>query len=177
MTQLSYQPAFDPYNAIFRTLQLREGGWLDKTIPYDALRIADFFLLFPLFLQDKDVRFRPEHRSFRRLGKDYLASKPYSRLPDKRTLFRRIEPFQVAAIGSLVHSGFVDAKNWKQRQIISTKAEPPSKLIARVKEENSANAELIDAILKLLQDYPLTGRNGLKHRTGLLEYRYDATQA
>lgn len=173
MTQLSYQPAFDPYNAVFRILQLRKGGWLDRTMPYDALRIADFFLLFPFFLQDNDNRYKPEHRAIRAVGRKYEAVKPYSRLPDKRTLLRRIEPFQVAAIGSLVSAGFVQAEGWEQKMVKATKAELPEALSIRLEDENSSNSELIEAILKLLYEYPLTGKDGLKHRTGLLEYRYD----
>lgn len=173
MTQLSYQPAFDPYNAIFRILQLRNGGWFEKAIPYDALRIADFFLLFPFYLQDKDNRYKREHRSIRSIGQKYEAVKPYSRLPDKRTLFRRIEPFQVAAIGSLVSSGFVQAEGWEQHTVKATETELPQTLSTRLQDEISANRELIEAILKLLQEYPLTGKDGLKDRTGLLEYRYD----
>ncbi|WP_170432973.1 ABC-three component system middle component 5 [Ruegeria arenilitoris] len=173
MTQLSYQPAFDPYNAMFRLLQLRERSWLTQAVPYDALRIADFFLLFPFFLQDKDIRYKPEHRSIRSVGKKYKAEKPYSRLPDKRTLFRRVEPFQVAAIGSLVNGGFVEADSWEQRIVEATPKEIPNTLLTQLHAENSANSELIDAILKLLMDYPLTGKDGLKDRTGLLEYRYD----
>lgn len=173
MTQLSYQPAFDPYNAMFRLLQLREGIWIDRAVPYDAMRIADFFLLFPFFLKDKDVRYKQEHRAIRAIGKKYEATKPYSRLPDKRTLFRRVEPFQVAAIGSLVNSGFVKAKSWEQRTVKATEKELPDALQTRLQDENSANNELIEAILILLSEYPLTGKDGLKHRTGLLEYRYD----
>ena len=173
MTQLSYQPAFDPYNAVFRLLQLRNGGWFEKAIHYDALRIADFFLLFPFYLQDKDNRYKPEHRAIRSVGKKYEAVKPYSRLPDKRTLFRRIEPFQVAAISSLVNGGFVQAESWEQHTVKATETELPEALSTRLQGENSANIELIKAILKLIQEYPLTGKDGLKHRTGLLEYRYD----
>jgi hypothetical protein len=173
MTQLSYQPAFDPYNAIFRTLQLRSGGWLEKAIPYDALRIADFFLLFPFYLNDKENRYRPEHRAIRTLGKKYEAVKPYSRLPDKQTLFRRIEPFQIAAIGSLVGGGFVNVKCWQQHTVKATEKRLPEAIFTRLEDENSVNSDLIEAILILLQEYPLTGKDGLKHRTGLLEYRYD----
>ena len=173
MTQLSYQPAFDPYNAMFRILQLRDGSWIESAFHYDALRIADFFLMFPFYLQDKDVRFKREHSAIRSVGKKYEAAKPYSRLPDKRSLFRRIEPFQIAAIGSLVNSGFIKAESWERHTVEATEKELPEALSTRLADENSANRELIEAILKLLRDYPLTGKDGLKHRTGLLEYRYD----
>lgn len=173
MTQLSYQPAFDPYNAMFRILQLRDGSWIEKAIQYDALRIADFFLLFPFYLQDKDIRYKLEHRAIRSVGKKYEAKKPYSRLPDKRSLFRRIEPFQIAAIGSLVNGGFVDAESWERHTVKATEKELPEALLTQIEGENSAHSELIEAILKLMCDYPVTGKDGLKHRTGLLEYRYD----
>jgi len=175
MTQISYQPAFDPYHAIFRALQLREHGWLTNKIAFDALRIADFFLLFPFFLAEKEVRLKPKHRKIKSVGEKYVAAKPYSRLPDRKTLFRRIEPFQIAALGSLVTSDLAKSREWADKLGLGTNSNLPADLSEKIELENRDNEELIESILLLLTDYPVEGTNGLKHRTGLLEYRYDLT--
>ncbi|WP_108881052.1 ABC-three component system middle component 5 [Anderseniella sp. Alg231-50] len=173
MTQLSYQPAFDAYNAIFRILQLQTVCSSSVAVPLDALRIGDFFLLFPFMLQDSDIRYRSGDQKIRSVGKKYEADRPFSRLPDKKTLFRRIRPFQTAAIAGLVHSGYMDAEKWDQRFILPTKRELPGVLKQRVAEKCQGNSALLEAIGLLLNEYPLEGKNGLKDRSSLLEYRYD----
>jgi hypothetical protein len=50
----------------------------------------------------------------------------------------------------------------------------PPALAERIAALNEADAELLGALRVLATEYPLEGVDGLKHRTGLLEYRYDA---
>jgi hypothetical protein len=50
----------------------------------------------------------------------------------------------------------------------------PRGLADRIKGVNGLDGELLAALRVLVTEYPLEGGDGLKARTGLLEYRYDA---
>lgn len=173
MTQLSYQPAFDPFNAVFRGLQITQN--FEKTVSFDAFRICDFFLVFPFFMAEPEVRYKQGHQWVRRVGRDYVSRKPYGKIPDRKLLFQRILPFQVAAMSSLVKNEIFDQDAWLNGEVKRTAVEVPIALLERINTENGKNKELIRALETLLVEYDLQGDDGLKSRTGLLEYRYDAT--
>ena len=99
MIQISFQPAFDPYHAVFRFLRIQKTILKRGALHFDQIRIIDFFLLFPFRIGK--IRLKPEHRKFRRLATQYQVLKPYGELPDDRLIFDRMEPFQFAALQSL----------------------------------------------------------------------------
>ncbi|WP_406870961.1 ABC-three component system middle component 5 [Thioclava sp. 'Guangxiensis'] len=173
MTQLSYQPAFDPFNAVFRGLQITQG--LEESVNFDAFRICDFFFVFPFFLAGSEIRYKQGHQWLRSVGKKYADRKPYGKIPDRKLLFQRVHPFQVAAISSLAKNELIDHDAWVDGEVKRTDKKVPSPLLERIELENERNEELVRAIKTLIAEYDLQGENGLKHRTGLLEYRYDAT--
>jgi hypothetical protein len=55
MTQLTYNEAFDPYHAVFRFLRLHLACDISAKLPFDTLRILDFYLLFPFRLQGDEA--------------------------------------------------------------------------------------------------------------------------
>ncbi|SCM68320.1 ABC-three component system middle component 5 [Donghicola eburneus] len=173
MTQLSYQPAFDPFNAVFRGLQITQG--LEGSVSFDAFRICDFFLAFPFFMAGTENRYKKGHQWLRSVGRKYADRKPYGKIPDRKLLFQRVLPFQVAAISSLAKNELIDHDAWVGGEVKRTDKQVPCALLKRIELENERNGDLVRAIRTLIAEYDLQGENGLKHRTGLLEYRYDAT--
>jgi hypothetical protein len=169
MIQISYQPAFDPFHAGFRFLRLRSILTDHKSLYFDQLRILDFFLLFP-FRVDR-IRFKAQHRRFRRLAKEYLDRKPYGELPDDRLLFDRMEPFQVAALQSLRSHGYLGTPD--DQTLVTAGAPLPEGLIDRLESENKRDQSLLEMLAVLASEYELMGRDGLKDRSDLLDYRYD----
>jgi hypothetical protein len=172
MIQLSYQPALDPFHSIFRTLRLlptvRKVGALHR----DHLRILDFYLLFPFRISK--ARLIPKHRRFRRLAAEYEAVKPYSEQPDDILIFARMEPIQHAALETLAEKGILDVEQWRVGLVSATEKPVPKELEQRVELANLNEPELLDLVLTLATEYDFLGQNGLKDRTGLMEYRYDA---
>ena len=69
MTQLTYNEAFDPYHAAFRFIRLNVACQLHKRMPFDMLRILDFYLLFPFRLQA--IRFHSEDTGWRKISRSY----------------------------------------------------------------------------------------------------------
>jgi hypothetical protein len=80
--------------------------------------------------------------------------------------------FQAASSG-LVAAGFVNAEDLKQEIFTSTGKPLPEDL--RVSIENFLNRqkEVREFVIKQLIAIPLLGPDGLKHRSGLIEHRYD----
>lgn len=172
MTQLSFQPAFDPFHAVYRILRLfpiiRDHGPLHS----DQVRILDYYLLLPY--RSGTIRLLPKHRRFRKLAMRYEATKPYGEQPDDRTLFERMEPMQIAALQTLATRGLIDVEELVVGMVKTTDIPIPPELVERIVTANKEDAELMEFLCVLVVDYPLAGPNGLKDRTALMEFRYDA---
>jgi hypothetical protein len=132
----------------------------------------DFFLLFPFRLQG--MRLQAEHLNWRKISKAYAYRQPYGDLPDDVTIFSRMEPFQRAAASSLAHQEFTEASSWERNQILFTNKAIPSALAARCVAANQQMGDFVGLLCEMQAKYQLGGRDGLKDRTGLLEYRYDS---
>lgn len=172
MTQLTYNEAFDPYHAVFRFLRLRLGCDIGPKLPFDTLRILDFYLLFPFQLQA--MKLFAGDSSWRKISKTYEYRAPYGSMPEDSTIFARMEPFQRAAAASLVNSGYLAPDAWDTNEVEFTSQMLPPTVVERCSAVNAQMAEIIDILYQIKSRYPLGGRNGLKDRTGLLEYRYDS---
>jgi len=103
MTQLTYNEAFDPYHAAFRFIRLRLACDLSKRLPFDTLRILDFYLLFPFRLQS--MKFFADDTSWRKVSRSYEDEAPYGVMPDDNLVLGKMEPFQRVAAASLVRCG------------------------------------------------------------------------
>lgn len=172
MTQLTYNEAFDPYHAVFRFIRIWKGCKLEGKTHFDVLRIMDFYLLFPFRLQN--MSFFSDDRAWRRISKSYESQKPYGEIPDDLSVFSRMAPFQQAAVASLVHSKVLSPAAWANNQVEFQDCELPPNLVNRCMSLNASMQDIISILCDLRERYPLLGRNGLKDRTGLLEFRYDA---
>jgi hypothetical protein len=172
MIQLSFQPALDPFHSMFRVMRMRDVIAAAGELSVDHVRIMDFYLAFPFRIDG--IRVLPAHKRFRRLAKVYEKSKPYGEQPMDAALFARMSPIQTAAIESLASNGIFDASRLRASWVKPTERNLPEEILSRVAEINGADEELLEFIEVLATEYHVAGANGLKHRTGLMEYRYDA---
>lgn len=171
MNSLAFQPAFDVFHTEFRFIRLRRLMRSDAPMHYDQLRIADFYLLF--FFRLQDVRLSSKHRSIKRFARE-LGEQRYENQPDDQLVFNRMEPIQRVAMETLLLKKLFDAESFKRGFVIETETTESAALSKRVDEINYREIRIMEAINSLLTDYDLLGPNGLKARTGLLEFRYDA---
>lgn len=165
MTQLVYHPAFDAYNAVLRIIRLL----ISAPTGLDAanLRILDFYLLFPESLIQ--ARLTPQLRSLVRR----LASKPrfpYDKLPTTRSLFERMQAPHDAARQTLISRAI--ATKTENRFYVDD-AVLPARLRTVALERNTEEATLMEVLMLIGREFPISGPNSLKDRSGLLEYRYD----
>lgn len=172
MMQLTYNEAFDPYHAVFRFMRLHLACDVSARLPFDTLRILDFYLLFPFRLQA--MKFFSDDTGWRKISKSYEDHAPYGEMPDDNSIFARMEPFQRAAAASLVYSGHLSADAWNLNEVQFTTGKLPATVTARCAELNTRMADIVGILCQIKARYPLGGRDGLKDRTGLLEHRYDS---
>lgn len=172
MIQLTYEPALDPFHAVYRLLRLRPIIAKHGPLHRDHVRILDFYQLSPHRIGS--IRLTPQHRKYRKLATHYAGAAPYAQQPEDRVLFSRMEPMQVAALDTLASQHLIDPQRWGAGEVLATAESIPSELKSRVEAANERDAEL-EAFLNILaSEYDLTGVNGLKDRTGLMEHRHDA---
>ena len=172
MIQLSYQPAFDPFHAVFRLLRLRETVLNGGPLHENHLKILDFYLLFPFRICG--IRLRRGHRKFRRLATQYAAAKPYGDQPEDRVLFGRMNTMQTVALDTMSAKRLIDSKKYDLGTVVRTDTIIPDDLAVRVNEANMEGLDLVKFLGVLAREYELLGNDGLKSRSGLMEHRYDA---
>jgi hypothetical protein len=119
------------------------------------------------------MRLFSQDTSWRKVSKSFEDRAPYGAMPDDYIVFSHMEPFQRAAASSLVLSGHLAPDAWDQNEIRFTTEKIPDALRLRCSELNARMSDIIEILCQIRTRYPLAGRDGLKDRTGLLEYRYD----
>lgn len=171
MTQLTYNEAFDPYHTAFRYLRLHVACGISDALPFDKFRIMDYFLLFPFRIQN--MRFLNEDRGWRGLSRAYIKHAPYGELPDDHSIFSKMEPFQRAAATGLAESNIISSVAWQRGEIAFTRNDLPQPVYQRCEHLNERMQDIMAVLCRIMRNYPLNGPDGLKHRTGLIEHRYD----
>lgn len=142
--------------------QLDEFEWL-------RLRIYDLYYLFPHLASE--ISF-PRANGSLSLKREFLsAASPYDNLPDKKRLFSEMGDYQVQALQVLLAKDIFRAVGDNLR--LSEGFHNPS--VQSLLEEKSSELEpSLTRLFATLNKIQLSGEKGLKKRTGLMEYRYDA---
>lgn len=165
---LIYNQAYDLYHSMFRILQITEKT--NEVLEVDKLRILDFYLAFPVELL--------EIKSFQGFKKyeKYLRAETnkYERVIDRKRLFFKMEHIQISAIKALISYGLIDPSEFKNGRIKRTEMDISEKLQERLISANEENPNLITLITGPLASMDLYGHLGLKVRTNLIEFKYDA---
>ncbi|HBP30938.1 MAG TPA: hypothetical protein DD666_16160 [Advenella kashmirensis] len=163
---LIYHPVYDAYHCVFRMLTLAEHL---KNLEVDKARLLDFYLVFPGAMES--IRLSGGLKPLRKIAKN-LANEyrdPVSNL----STFREMRHIQEAALKSIAASGLIDIDRYKTGYVDRTAQPIPGAIEAKIQEFMSSNLIIKDAVLNKLAKMPLLGTDGLKHRSKLLEYRYD----
>lgn len=166
---LTYHPAFDSYHCAFRILLLTSKGNLINT-EAERIRIWDFYLVFPY--EAKRITFPKELQIFRNVFNKKVNT--YEELVDSQRIFERMKPYQMNALNYLAAYGFIDSKMLIQNRVVRTDKSIPSQLSDRMDNLNVMQRNVINIIQSPLNDLELYGSGGLKFRTKLLDYKYDA---
>ena len=164
---LIYHPVFDTNHSMFRMLRLLEAT-PGKSLRWDAFRILDFYYLFPHLLGSARLP-RGLTAAKQRYGK---MDARYNKVPSPRVFIQQLAGLHELVARSLVGKGFLAADAFGKNTLRRTETPlPPSLTEAFIGGDDQA---LVDLLATKMAAIPLNGPDGLKDRTGLLEYRYDA---
>lgn len=167
---LIYHPAYDIHHCCFRTLQLLS-VLPKKAYDTERIRILDFFLLFPE--QIHTIRFPNEVKNQRKYFKS-LRNR-YEDVRDPKRIFFQLEGYQLTAFQVLAINGLIDSGQLNSDMVQRTTKELSPALAKAVSTANSKMSPILELLSGPLNKVDLYGDSGLKFRTKLFEYRYDAT--
>lgn len=163
---ISYHPATDAYHAALRILQLvnfRPAMAFER----DIIRILDFYYLFPELLTEVRV---PRNYFAKRRNLS-LDSNRYHFSGSARNVFMRMFPMQNSAIRLLLAVGLLAHDNECLRR---GEGDLSPELEQLVKARSQQQSGLLLFLVEDLASFGLYGKDGLKDRTNLMDYRYDS---
>ena len=103
----------------------------------------------------------------------YLDRRPYSIHPSAQLIFGRMAVYQISAMSTLAVKGILSQEHLQQSQISFDLSFASEELLQQCSLKNLAEKDLVEVFTTLDVDYHLLGKDGLKHRTSLMEYRND----
>jgi hypothetical protein len=164
---LIYHPAFDAYHCAFRLLTITTEH---RVLEFAKLRILDYFLCFPAELVN--VQLPQEHVEVKKFARS--CRNPYRGPISGTRTFRDLEPIQSAAARLLALTGAFSPTELETGQVVRSGQILPDALLSAVSKGRGSDNPIAAYILSKMAEIPLQGFGGLKQRTGLMEYRYDA---
>lgn len=168
-----YNQAFDLYHAIHRLLlflnKLDEGS----SIEIDRMRIWDFYLLFPN--QIHNIRLKRDDDEIRRFRRDLIkrTKNPYDEIPENRKVFEKIRPYQMTAINCIASYGIIDKDDLRTDQISIINKSRILEYVKHMGEVSEKDNNIIILMTSYFLTLKLSGADGLKDRTNLIESKYD----
>ncbi|HYW56539.1 MAG TPA: ABC-three component system middle component 5 [Polaromonas sp.] len=166
---LIYDPALDPYHAAIRFLGILVLADTDS-LELDALQILDLALLFPGVIMKATLP--KEFSSLRKQASTKLN--PFRPQPDSKSGINAIRAIQTTAASTLAAAGLLEIENLRKGFVTRTASELPVAIGIAVNNFLARDFVYRKAIVTAFKTVPLRGKDGLKHRTNLLDHRYDA---
>lgn len=166
---LIYHPAYDVNHCVYRIVLIVENSSI-KRIPLDLIVLQDLYVLFPHLL--KEIRPFPANlRSYRKVVEG--IGQPYEFMRNAGRVAAQIKVIQMAAIKSLLAKEVLSIESFQQGYIERTKSDLPDGLASLLESDLNAKESWFYLVVNELPSQKLTGKGGLKERSGLLEFRYD----
>lgn len=157
---LIYHPLTDVYHCINRNLILLK-EFADITFENDRFSIYDYYLLFPQDL--RKVSLPNELRVFKKIK----FQNKYNEVKNSQTVYKRLKDIQKISVNSLITHGLVNAKTYKNQNLIIGNKSLTNIDIDKLTETESE-------VIKLIKIYfNKISLRELKERTKLTEYRYE----
>ena len=165
-----YHPASDINHCAFRFINILsdvENNQLD----WQTLQILDFYYVFPHFLAD--IRLPRNPITTKSKLKNIPAA--YEALPNPRRLMFGLKALHNETARALVAKGLLEKEPFLKNTIKLDTSKIPPALNGRVEVNTKRNTTWYKLLVQVLAHHPLNGKDGLKDRTQLMEFRYDPT--
>ena len=168
-----YVTAFDPFHTIYRMLYILKRFDGNETVEVDRLRIYDFYLLFPY--QANKISLKSDEKQLKESRRKYIPGQitPYNSISNSRRLFERLRPYQMIALSHLASYGLIDPEMLLQQKVSVTDADKMQQVMSQLDEMPSEESNVLSWLMLSFRNTPLNGVDGLKHRTKLIESKYD----
>jgi len=163
---LIYHPAFDAYHCVFRFISLIEAC---TQLEVEKACILDFYLVFPASIAS--IRLPQELTSIRSTAR--RLENPYHDPFNAKRVFKDMRGIQEEALRCLAAANFIDADRFEGGVMHRTQRIISEDLKNTTTEFIRRGGETRQFVLQHLSKINLSGPDGLKARTGLLEFRYD----
>ncbi|HBR4757619.1 TPA: hypothetical protein L9W62_003470 [Klebsiella pneumoniae] len=163
---LVYHPAYDAYHCLFRMMAIIERA---GELEIDKLKILDFYILFPSLLSNVKMP-----RQFVKVKK--MAERFYNEYHDPMNpgmTFKEMRHIQDAAIKCMLAAGYINSDELSNGYVVRTDKELPEKISLEMKVFLENKEPFSSFIIQNMAKFHLTGPDGLKSRTQLMEHRYD----
>lgn len=166
---LIYDQSKDPYHSAVRALGISEALGADA-LEVPKLTILDLAVTFPALL--RHFRLPRDLQDLKKL--DLARPSVFRPAPASHAAVEAIRAIQAVALATLASGQVIRADSLRRGLFARTDREIPDALREAVASWVARDADQKQAIILGLSRIPLNGPDGLKHRTGLMEHRYDA---
>lgn len=164
---LLYNKALDPNHTVLRMTALLI-SWKAESLESDALRLFDFLIANPAHIEKLSV---PRDKFTAK--KEFKIYKNRYQNFDPRSLFNAMKEIHCLAIGRLVVLGVLKTGSNSTEYNVYLENIPEGLRSLAESKENSISSQAVDFIVENLISISVTGSNGLKKMTSLMDYRYD----
>jgi len=160
-----YHPIDDVYHCFYRLSLL---VYRLPLMEYELkkIQILDFYFLFPGLI--KKIRWPKELNIYRQYFSNLRT--PYTKISDIKSIIIQLDHQVNDVIHYMAAYDLIDVEKVKNGFILKKNEK---KLMDAFEKIEDYDNDLLDFLVNVLANIPLNGKDGLKSRTGLFEYRYD----
>ncbi|MCH7337106.1 ABC-three component system middle component 5 [Acinetobacter sp. NIPH 2699] len=166
---LIYHPAFDASHCTYRILKLFNILEENQYIDADRIKIIDFYIVFPKQIKfikfPKEVRGKFIRKELENINDTYRPCK------NKFLMAKKMSFIQEKVLQSLVINEYLDKSSSSNEYKKGNKFSQLALSLPILDAYITYNVEKL--IFDFLLNYSLNGKDGLKDRTALMEFRYD----
>lgn len=168
---LTYHPIYDSSHCLFRMLHLL--GNLEKSPQeVDKIRLFDFYLCVPHSLKLLRSNSIEMQRMKNLILKNFSS---YDEVDNSKALFFDVKEIQSSVLNHLAAKDIISTEKYRKNFILTNDAKFKSIEDSVKLSKKSILPDVMSLIATELQHIPVLGPDGLKHRSKLIEYRYDVT--
>jgi hypothetical protein len=166
---LMYHPAQDVNHCVFRILLILEHTEHEK-LNVDVYRLIDFYTLFPSLLKLLKTLPVPVNKCRKTFSE---VQEPFESLKNTKRILHELETLQSVAIQNLLAKQLLDIDEYNKGYLKRSSIDLPEVFLGVLNKSNLVSKEWFKALVNEFPKAKFVGGNGLKARTGLMEYRYD----
>lgn len=166
---LLYHPVDDSNHCSYRLIRLLYSSG-DLSMPLTSLLICDFYTLFPGQLKRIDGWPRKRSAAYKLVQ---AIPEEYEEMLNPKRVFFQLNNIQTAAMSHLEAKGIIE-HDVSTAAPIKLKIEAlPAEFMVKLESDPIRAEAWFSLISRDLSRLPVAGKNGLKSKTGLMEFVYD----